>query len=110
MPQLSITITINVPDNKDDANKLVALLHHADNQIATFAQECIQKYDTLYTELNNALEPPRPAGYTHRINAYHHEANAWNWARMEVQKIIVTTQSKAMELLQTSHDQPTPQS
>ena len=88
MPALTITVTIDVPNNKDDANKLIDLLRHADNRISNLAQEQIQKFDTLNGELDSALEHPHPPKYRQRINANYQEAQAWNSARALAQGVI----------------------
>lgn len=111
MPTLTITVTIQVPDNRDEVNRLVRLLRHADDEISRFAHTQIQGFDTLTGELSNALPYPHPPAYTQRINDYYNQAKSWNRARMIATSAVWHITHKVMESLNPedkSNDQAAP--
>lgn len=99
MPALTITVTVQVPENRDEANQFVRLLRHANNEISRFAHTQIEGFDTLTGELDIAFEYPHPPAYRKRIEDYYNQAQSWNRARMVAQGVVWSVTHKVMESL-----------
>lgn len=90
MSALTTTLAIQVPDSDDDLRKMLSLLRAAESKVNDYAQDEIGRCDDAMRLLENALEPPHPQTYRAKITAIYTDMMAWNEARHQCQRIIMT--------------------
>lgn len=88
MREITITIKVQLPDDRDEANKLVTLLINAKNAAAQSATDYIGEIDHDYAMLNSALPNPRPAEYSKLIKELYNKSTQWRNAMELSQKIM----------------------
>ena len=87
--ELTITITIQVPDNHSDLNKLIDLLRHADYRVSEYASQEFNQSDKLMAELDSAIVPSQQTpDYKQRILKHYKNIHGYIQARDEVSKIL----------------------
>lgn len=98
MVELTITVTINVPDDKDDISKLIALIRHADYTIAEDAKDRITRMDRDIAILEaSLLRIDRPDSYQRGIIKIDRDVRQWIEARNQA---LLITSAVTYQLIQ----------
>lgn len=98
--QLTITYTLELPDNKEEVYKLISLLRTADVHLCDVAQEQIKLAYDQSELLDKALEYPHPPHYRKRVAELYSNSMAWDRARHQAQRVVWAALMEVQKTLQ----------
>lgn len=85
--ELTVTVTIELPDDVEVRQKILALLRESTDFVSNAAHSRIRDIDMLNTELGIALpDAMQPATYKKRMLDNYLTAKAWNDARLQAER------------------------
>lgn len=101
LSEVKVELTIQLPDDENNQQKIVALLRKTSEQVSNIALEIIGDLDSENLVLGHALSyEQQPQHYRERITQNYQNAMAWNAARMQVERIIW---SAIMQIKESQH-------